>query len=113
MMKRREAVQAHQQDRHVRILQEIDCLLGVHDLYRTGALRFKRAIDGPFVDDDDKHATPPIARLRELENAARQVEANSDPDDPDYLKWLFILIAPAVENGDGVRADRFVRGTLA
>jgi len=99
LMKRREAVQAHQQDRRVRVLKEIDYLLGVHDLYRMGALRFKRVMDGPFLDNDDKLATPPIARLGELEHAARQVEEKSDPNDPDYLKWLYMLIAPGSSLG--------------
>lgn len=99
LMKRREAVQAHQQGRRVRVLREIDYLLGVHDLYRMGALRFKRVMDGPFLDNDDKLAAPPIARLRELEHAARQVEEKSDPNDPDYLKWLYMLMAPGSSLG--------------
>ncbi len=99
LMKRREAVQAHQQDRRVRVLREIDYLLGVHDFYRMGALRFKRVMDGPFLDNDDKLAVPPIARLRELEHAVRQVEEKSDPDDPDYLKWLSMLMAPGSSLG--------------
>jgi len=99
LMKRREAVHAHQQDRRVRVLKEIDYLLGVHDLYRMGALRFKRVMDGPFLDNDDKLAAPPIARLRELEHAARQVEKKSDPNDPHYLKWLYMLIAPGSSLG--------------
>jgi serine/threonine-protein kinase HipA len=98
-MKRREAAQAHQENRRARVLNEIDYLLGVHDLYRMGALRFKRVMDGPFLDNDNKLAAPPIARLRELEHAARQVEEKSDPDDPDYLKWLYMLIAPGSSLG--------------
>ena len=81
--------------------------LGVHDLYRMGALRFKRVMDGPFLDNDDKLAAPPIARLRELEHATRQVEEKSDPDDPDYLKWLYMLIAPASSLG-GARSKSCV-----
>ena len=99
LMKRREAVQAHRENRRARVLNEIDYLLGVHDLYRMGALRFKRVMDGPFLDNDNKLAAPPIARLRELEHAARQVEEKSDPDDPDYLKWLYMLIAPGSSLG--------------
>lgn len=99
LMKRREAVQAHQENRRARVLNEIDYLLGVHDLYRMGALRFKRVIDGPFLDNDNKLAAPPIARLRELEHAARQVEERSDSDDPDYLKWLYMLMAPGSSLG--------------
>ena len=37
LMKRREAIIAHQEDRRPRVLNEIDYLLGVHDLYRQGA----------------------------------------------------------------------------
>lgn len=99
LMKRREAVQAHQENRRARVLNEIDYLLGVHDLYRMGALRFKRVIDGPFLDHDNKLAAPPMARLRELEHAARQVEERSDSDDPDYLKWLYMLMAPGSSLG--------------
>jgi len=99
LMKRREAVQAHQENRRARVLNEIDYLLGVHDLYRMGALRFKRVMDGPFLDNDNKLAAPSIARLRELEHAARQVEERSDSDDPDYLKWLYMLIAPGSSLG--------------
>lgn len=99
LMKRREAVQAHQENRRARVLNEIDYLLGVHDLYRMGALRFKRVMDGPFLDNDNKLAAPPIARLRELEHAARQVEERSDSDDPDYLKWLYMLMAPGSSLG--------------
>ena len=99
LMKRREAVLAHRENRRARVLNEIDYLLGVHDLYRMGALRFKRAMDGPFLDNDDKLAAPPMARLRELEHAARQVEEKSDPDDPDYLKWLYMLISPGSSLG--------------
>jgi len=99
LMKRREAVIAHQEKRSARILYEIDYLLGVHDLYRIGALRFKREMGGPFLDDNDKFAAPPIARLRELEHAAAQVEEKNDPDDPDYLKWLYMLISPGSSLG--------------
>ncbi len=99
LMKRRDAVQAHQENRHARVLSEIDYLLGVHDRYRMGALRFKRAMDGPFLDDNDKLAAPPIARLRELEYATSQVEEKSDPSDPEYLRWLYMLIAPGASLG--------------
>jgi hypothetical protein len=38
-MKRREAIKAKQEDRRPNTLNEIVYLLGVHDLYRLGALR--------------------------------------------------------------------------
>lgn len=61
LMKRREAIQARREQRRPRILNEIDYLLGVHDIHRAGALRFKRELDGPFLDIDKRLAAPPLA----------------------------------------------------
>lgn len=99
LMKRREAIVARQEERRPTVLHEVDYLLGVHDLYRMGALRFKRSIDGPFLNNDDKLAAPPISSLRDLEYAAQQVENNSNADDPDYLKWLYMLMSPGSSLG--------------
>jgi len=46
LMKRREAIEARREDRSPRVLNEIDYLLGVHDLHRAGALRFKLSLPG-------------------------------------------------------------------
>lgn len=99
LMKRREAVIARQQDRNPITLFETDYLLGVHDMYRMGALRFKLDPDGPFLDNNDQRAAPPITSLRELEYAAQQVEEIKDLYNPDYLKWLNMLISPGSSLG--------------
>lgn len=103
LMKRREAILARQEERRPRVLNEVDYLLGVHDLYRLGALRFKKDLDGPFLDDDEKLAAPPLSSLRELEYAVQQVEDNNDTDDPkglkEYLKWLYMLMSPGSSLG--------------
>ena len=99
LMKRREAVHARQEERLPRVLNEIDYLLGVHDLHRAGALRFKRELDGPFLDNKEKLTAPPLSSLRELEHAARQVEDNTDSDNPEYLKWLYMLMSPGSSLG--------------
>ncbi len=98
LMKRREAIGARQEDRRPRVLNEVDYLLGVHDLYRQGALRFKRTLDGAFLDNDERLAAPPMSSLRELEHAAKQIE-ESDSDDPEYLKWLYMLMSPGSSLG--------------
>ncbi|MCP5169557.1 MAG: type II toxin-antitoxin system HipA family toxin [Hahellaceae bacterium] len=98
LMKRREAIVARHEERRPRVLHEVDYLLGVHDLYRQGALRFKRSLDGEFLDSDERLAAPPISSLRELEHAAQQVET-SDSDDPEYLKWLYMLMSPGSSLG--------------
>lgn len=98
LMQRREAALARQESRRPSRLNESDYLLGVHDLYRMGGLRFKLSENGPFLDDSQL-AAPPISSLRELEYAVNQVETNPDLDSPDYLKWLFMLVAPGSSLG--------------
>ncbi len=99
LMRRREAVIARQEDRKPKALNESDYLLGVHDMYRMGALRLKRDLDGVFLDDNERLAAPPVTSLPELEHAAFQVEGARDLDDPDYLKWLNMLISPGSSLG--------------
>jgi serine/threonine-protein kinase HipA len=98
LMKRREAIIARQQDRRPRVLFEVDYLLGVHDLNRQGALRFKTELDGEFLDNDERLAAPPISSLKELEFAVKKVEENNS-DDADYLKWLYMLMSPGSSLG--------------
>ena len=99
LMQRREAALARQEERRPKTLQESDYLLGVQDLYRMGAMRFKTDIEGPFLDDDERLSAPPIASLRELEFAARQIEDDGKFDDPEYMKWLCMLISPGSSLG--------------
>jgi serine/threonine-protein kinase HipA len=99
LMRRREAISARAENRKVKILMESDYLLGVYDGHRMGALRFKEDETGPFIDENKKMASPPWALLRELENASLQLERDDAANDPDYLKWLNMLIAPGSSLG--------------
>jgi len=99
LMNRREAIKARQESRRPDVLNEIDYLLGVHDLYRPGALRFKRELDGEFLDNDGKLAAPPLSALWELERAVQHIENSTDMEDADYLKWLTLLISPGSSLG--------------
>ncbi len=94
LMRRREAQMARSEGRKEQILLEFDYLLGVHDSHRMGALRFRTTQDGPFPDDRKFMASPPWTSLRELEQASLNLEQNEAQDDPDYAKWLRMLIAP-------------------
>ncbi|KWB85044.1 type II toxin-antitoxin system HipA family toxin [Burkholderia ubonensis] len=75
-------------------LHESDYLLGVHDLYRVGALRYKLNDAGEFLDDRLDLAAPPFAEIRELERASRALEEDVDNIAPDGRGWLSMLIAP-------------------
>lgn len=99
LMQRREAVLARQEQRIARSLQESDYLLGVSDETRMGALRFKTDPDGPFLSDNRRLATPPMTSLRELARAVNEIELNNHPEDPEYAKWLSVLIAPGSSLG--------------
>lgn len=75
-------------------LREADYLLGVHDVFRCGALRLKREENGPFLDDQHGYAAPPMVALRELEAAALALERDEDNTASEGAQWLRLLIAP-------------------
>lgn len=109
LMTRRELHRARQEGRPPRQLREWDYLLGVHDLGRLGALRFRDAPGLPFRDDDPRLAAPPLASLRELQAASLQLESHTDElDHRDYGRWLSLLVAPGSSLG-GARPKASVR----
>ncbi len=93
LMQRREAQLARQEERDVKTLLESDYLLRVYDGHRLGALRFRLSSRGPFLDNNTEMASPPWARLRDLEYASLQLERENAENDKDYMKWLKLLIA--------------------
>ncbi len=76
LMKRREAILAKSEKRPVKTLRESDFLLGVYDLHRMGALRFKLDPDGIFLDNNKDYSAPPWTSIRELEHASLELERN-------------------------------------
>ncbi|MBC7889190.1 MAG: type II toxin-antitoxin system HipA family toxin [Ferruginibacter sp.] len=109
LMQRREAAIARIEKRAPKKLVESDFLLGVFDRHRMGALRFKTAPQGPFLNDNKEMASPPWAMLRDLEEASLKFE-EGNIDDPDYLKWIGMLIAPGSSLG-GARPKASVTDT--
>jgi serine/threonine-protein kinase HipA len=98
LMQRREVAIAKQENRAAKKLLESDFLLGVYDEHRMGALRFKLDTDGPFLNDNKAMAAPPWTSLRELEYASLKFEEDNT-DDPKYLMWVAMLIAPGSSLG--------------
>ena len=99
LMKRREAAMARSEKRPEKTLRESDYLLGVFDGHRMGAIRFKEDPDGPFLNNNETHASPPWTSIRELEQISLRLEDDNATDDPEYLKWLNILINPGSSLG--------------
>jgi len=99
LMKRREAVAARSEGRPERTLRESDYLLGVTDYHRMGALRFKEEPNGPFLNNNETIATPPWTSIRELEQICLKLEDEEVIDDPEYIKWLTMLVNPGSSLG--------------
>ena len=99
LMRRREAAMARNEYRTEQKLFETDYLLGVYDGHRMGALRFKLEEDGPFLNDNRVMASPPWTSIRELEQISLRLEEEDVIEDPEYLKWLGMLVAPGASLG--------------
>ena len=97
LMKRRAALNANDQGKTAPVLYDIDFLLGVHDLSRMGALRFKRDPEGDFLNNDTDSPAPPWTSIRELQHGAEMIEANEDT--AEARKWLTMLMAPGSSLG--------------
>lgn len=108
LMRRRESQLARQEKRKQRDLKESDYLLGVYDGHRLGGLRFKTDPSGTFLDDDISMASPPWTSIRDLEFASQQLEKDGIEEDPNYGKWLKMLMVPGASLG-GARPKASVR----
>ena len=104
LMRRAERQRAKAENRPPRALNEIDCLLGVNDETRQGALRFAGQIGGPFLAiSGDCPRIPLLVDLPALLAAADRFAADED-DDND----LRLLLAPGSSLG-GARPKASVR----
>jgi serine/threonine-protein kinase HipA len=108
LMLRKEAWLAKSENREERNLFETDYLLGVFDGHRLGGLRFKVDPQGPFLNDQQKMSTPPWVSLRELEYASLQLEKEDAIQDPEYARWLNMLVDPGSSLG-GARPKASVK----
>ena len=83
-------------------LRESDYLLGVFDLTRIGALRFRLEGSETFVNADGENPAPPWTTLRTLEDSSRRFEV----DDSDEVA-LSVLLRPGTSLG-GARSKASV-----
>lgn len=98
LMDRREANQAQKENRPMAKTNDLFYMLGVNDVTRPGALRFRRGPRQPFLDDSPMPA-PPATDLRELAEIARKLDGPRPEVLPDYERWLSMLIAPGSSLG--------------
>ena len=98
LMKRREALAAKDESRKPRALYAWDFLLGVEDVSRQGALRYRRSSEEAFLAHDAL-TVPPVANLSELELVAREITAKRIDDLTALRRWLKVLVAPGASLG--------------
>lgn len=108
LMQRRAAIEYRKGLRSSARLSDVDYLLGVHDSYRMGGIRFKTADSADFLDNNTEFAAPPMTSLYELEYAAIQIEKDDNIDSDDYYRWLKMLISPGSSLG-GARPKACVK----
>jgi len=109
LMQRRSAIEYRKGLRSSARLTELDYLLGVHDSYRMGGIRFKAIQSTDFLDNNTEFTAPPMTSLRELEYAAMQIERDENIDSDEYYRWLKMLISPGSSLG-GARPKACVTG---
>jgi serine/threonine-protein kinase HipA len=100
LLERRETQTARREERRPRSLDDWDFLVGVDDRTRMGALRLASDAGGEkeFLAEES-FPVPPLARLRELELWARQVEEGVGSELSDEERWLAMLVAPGSSLG--------------
>lgn len=96
LLERREAQAARREGRDRRQLDDWDFLLGVNDGVRMGALRLRQA---EVYVDDEPLSVPPLARLHELEQLARETEEGLPRAASDEERWISMLLAPGSSLG--------------
>ncbi len=109
LMQRAERRQASIESRPPQTLFEADYLLGVTDVSRLGALRFKRADQDEFQKPADE-GVPGFIHLGRLLNSAERIERNRETDED-----LDLIFAPGSSLG-GARPKASIvdsRGNLA
>lgn len=97
LLERREALAARAEGRSRRGLGDWEFLLGVADVSRMGALRF-RDLEGRYLDDSTT-PIPPMADLRALQEAARDIEHPSRRGRSTEAQQLALLLTPGSSLG--------------
>ncbi len=99
LLKRREQIQASEEKRAVRSLSSFDYLTGIDDFSRMGGFRFKRELDGDYINVSPSLKIPPLTEIRKLVHASLEVEKSEDNDILPEKKWIALLIQPGTSLG--------------
>lgn len=99
MLKRREQILASEEKRAVRSLSSFDYLMGIDDFSRMGGFRFKKELEGEFINVSASLKIPPLAELKDLLHASREIEKSEEANVLPEKKWIAQLIQPGSSLG--------------
>ena len=99
LLKRREQIQAAEEKRAIRALSSFDYLMGIDDFSRMGGFRFKREMEGDYINVSPSLKIPPLTEIRELIHASHEVEKSEENDTLPEKKWIAQLIQPGTSLG--------------
>ena len=99
LLNRREQIAAFEQKRPVRRLTSFDYLMGIDDASRMGGFRFAETPSGRFINCEVSLRVPPLASVRELMQAAHEIEASEEKHLLPSKKWLAQLLHPGTSLG--------------
>ena len=98
LMRRREALQAKDEKRVARTLYSWDFLLGVQDITRQGALRFRFPDSDTFLANEAL-AAPAVTSLAELAAIAKELTRKHIDNLDQLRRCLAVLVAPGASLG--------------
>lgn len=99
LLKRREQLQAEEEKRAPRSLSSFDYLVGIDDFSRMGGFRFKKEINGEFINVSPSLKIPPLTEIRELIYASQEIEKCEVENILPEKKWIAQLIQPGTSLG--------------
>ena len=99
MLKRREQILASEKKRAVRSLSSFDYLMGIDDFSRMGGFRFKKELEGEFINVSASLKIPPLTELKDLLHASREIEKSEEANVLPEKKWIAQLIQPGSSLG--------------
>jgi len=99
MLKRREQILVSEEKRAVRSLSSFDYLMGIDDFSRMGGFRFKKELEGEFINVSASLKIPPLTELKDLLHASREIEKSEEANVLPEKKWIAQLIQPGSSLG--------------
>ena len=99
LLNRREQILAKEEHRPSRRLSSLDYLMGIDDYSRMGGLRFKRSLDGGFVNAEAPLRIPPLTSIPSLVHASQEIEKSEEKNLLPENKWIEQLVHPGSSLG--------------